>query len=127
MDELITKEEIEVLRCKANTVNFEDIINGSAALELVEIVELKSGYSVGLTYEYYPNFSIEHLSVRGIDELDAATFDCIACSVLGSEYVHIGSIYVEGVSHYLRLSSGDKEIFDDFVKFMKYSKIGGII
>lgn len=123
MDDLITKEEIDTLRSKANTVTFEDVINGSEALKLVNIVNLKSGYSVGLTNELYPTFNLEHLSINSIDEIDAATFDCIAYSVLGSEYVYIGSIYCRGCHHYLKFVSGSKEVFKDFVEFMNTAKI----
>lgn len=123
MNELITKEEIEAVISKASTLNLEDILNKSMPLTMVNSrIDLESGYVVILTYDSYLNVNVEHLSISNLGDSDAASFDHIACAILGSDCVYIGA-FLRNIWHYLKFVSGDKDVFNGFVEYMKSGTI----
>lgn len=119
MSELITKEEINEIKNRRTIVSCEDILTGRALMLRPKVTTTRSGYEVSLTSEEFPGISIEHVAIRyGHDGLDIAAFDLIARDILGSEYVYVGT-YTDTVYNYLKLVSGEKEVFDGFIKFMR--------
>lgn len=119
MSDLITKKELKMLRKNALIIDTEAILSGKALLKFPEHFVTNSGYTIGMSIESYPEVKMEHISISNRKgELDAASFDCIAFSILG-EFVFIGSLTNANVYHYLKFISGNKKRFDDYIEFMK--------
>lgn len=120
MSDLITKKDIEELRKHILNISYEDVLSGKALLKFPKRCFTDSGYIISMSLESYPDVTFERITISHKSrEIDAASFDCIAHDIFGSEYLLIGSMSNSTIYHYVKFISGDKKRFNDFVDFMK--------
>ena len=104
-DNLITLEEIKMLRAGAKTITPEMVMEALAEGKVVPVVplHLKSGYMVSMTFDKLDSRTAEHVSVSGGGRTDPADAEIIARAVIGDMYIMMGSAFNRNVIHFIKI------------------------
>ena len=105
-DNLITLEEIKMLRAGAKTITPEMVMEALAEGKVVPVVplHLKSGYMVSMTFDKLDSRTAEHISVNNPDgSIDHADAEIIAKAVIGDMYIMMGSAFNRNVIHFIKI------------------------
>jgi hypothetical protein len=104
-DELITPEEIKMLRETAKTITFEIAMEYMAMGKIFPVtpITLKSGYMVSMTFNKLDGRTAEHISVYGLHGTDPADAEIIAKTVCGSWDKTMRGMLNRNVIHFIKL------------------------
>lgn len=99
-NDLITDEEIKVLKAKAITITFQDALE--MRMHIIIPMDLKSGYGVSYSLVESPEKEpIQLLSIGSRDgRPDPADCEVLARAVLGSEYKQLGELFLGNMVHF---------------------------
>lgn len=103
-DNLITPEEIKMLRAGAITITPEMVMEYVVARKVVPVIPiiLRSGYFVSMTIDMLKGRAVEHISISKIGEItDPADAEIIAKAVI-SDCTTKGSMFNKNVIHFLK-------------------------
>ena len=105
-DNLITPEEIKMLRAGAKTITLERMMGAVAEGKIIPVlpITLKSGYKVSMTFDKLDGRTAEHLSVSGGGRTDPADAEVIARAVIGDGWTMMkGRALNKNVIHFIKI------------------------
>lgn len=111
-DNLITKEEIKLLKINPRHLSWKDVVHGVIRPPIIP-TKLKSGYMVSYTIDSCfidnPNFEMEHVIVGALlFTPDPTDLDIIAHAILG-KCTRVSQEWLQS-AHYLKTDSNDEGI-----------------
>lgn len=103
--DLITPDEIKILRDGAITITLDGIIDAAEQNKLISVepIKLKSGYLVSMTFNKLLGRTAEHVSVSKNGGTDPADAEIIAKAIIGDGCTVRKGLFNKNIIHFIKI------------------------